>query len=69
MFSHARACVCVLYLPDVILWVEGKQFPSNVEGDDGQRGNLLTVNDVLEGRQGRLDGAERCVSITGQQLC
>lgn len=52
-------CVWVLYLKDVILWCQVKQFPSHVKGDDRQRGNLLTVDVVLEGRRG--DAAERCV--------
>lgn len=40
-----------MYLYDIILSSQVKHLPSNVEGDDRQRGDLLTVDDVLERRQ------------------
>lgn len=46
---HERA----LYLHDIILSSQVEGLPSNVEGDDRQRGDLLTVNEVLKMRQRR----------------
>lgn len=66
--------VC-MYLHDIILSSQVKHLPSNVERDDRQRGDPLTVDHVLQRRQRREENAEmissmihQCTAVSKMQL-
>lgn len=51
-----------LYLHDIILSSQVEHLPPDVEGDDGQRRDLLTVDEVLQRRQ----RTEECCAMIHQ---
>ncbi len=51
-----------MYLHDIILSSQVKHLPSNVEGDDRERWDLLTVDKVLERMERRVHVYWRGVS-------
>lgn len=57
--------VC-MYLNDIILSSQVKHLPSNVERDHRQRGDPLTVDQVLQKRQRREENAEMISSMIHQ---